>query len=116
VGATFVGRNERGGGTWETTATVIEAVPPARFAFRVATPGEEHGTDWRFELRAEGEGTVVAESFTWDWTPVPDEGFRARVGRMSLDAAVREVAVRERLLRRGISQTVARLKSVLEAD
>jgi hypothetical protein len=115
VGATFLGRNERDGGSWETTATVIEARPPERFAFRVATLGEEHGTDWRFELRADGDGTVVAESFTWDWTPLPDEGFRARVGRMPLEAAVREVSAREQLLRNGVAQTVARLKVVLEA-
>jgi hypothetical protein len=114
VGATFLGHNERDGGTWETTATVIEAQPPERFAFRIATAGEEHGTDWRFELRADGEGTVVVESFTWDWTPLPDEGFRARVGRMPLEAAVREVAAREWLLRDGITKTVARLKVVLE--
>lgn len=115
VGAMFRGRNERAGGSWETIATIIDAVPPTRFAFRVAPPGEEHGTDWQFQFRPDDDGTRVTESFTWDWTPLPDEGFRARVGRMALEEAVSEVAARERLLREGVRATVMRLKAVLES-
>jgi hypothetical protein len=114
VGATFRGRNASRHGEWETLVTVIEAEPPSAFAFRVAAAGQE-GTTWRFTFRAERGGTVVEETFAWHWTPLPDEGFRGRVGRMPIEQATAAVAEREQHLRQQIDTTLAALKRALEA-
>jgi hypothetical protein len=115
VGATFVGRNRDAEGEWETLVTVIEAEPCASFAFRVAPPGEE-GTTWRFTFAARRQGTLLTETFEWTWTPVFDEGFRGRVGRLPLDEAVAAVAVRERCLQAEVDATVAALQRAFEAS
>jgi hypothetical protein len=114
VGATFLGRNRDPGGEWETLVTIVEAEPGAAFAFRVAPPGED-GTTWRYTFAPERQGTVVTETFEWRWTPVPDEGFRRRVGRLPLDEAVEAVAVREARLQAEVDATIAALKRALEA-
>jgi hypothetical protein len=113
VGSMFRGRNRDGRDEWETIVTVFEAEPPRRFAFRVAPLGEV-GTTWHYEFEPDGDGTVVTEHFDWYWTPKPDEGFRGRVGRMPLDAAVVVVAERERRLRAQVEATLAALKRALE--
>jgi hypothetical protein len=113
VGAMFRGRNRDGRNEWETIVTVFEADPPRRFAFRVAPPGEV-GTTWHYEFEPDRDGTLVTERFDWYWTPEPDEGFRGRVGRMPLDAAVVVVAERERHLRAQVDATLAALKRALE--
>jgi len=116
VGATFTSRNEGADGdVWDTTCTVIDAVRPERFAWSVFPPGDV-GTTWRYTLTPEAGGTRLTESFVWDWTAEPDEGFRGRVGRMSLDAAAAVVAGREQQLRAAISVTLDALKAGLEAD
>jgi hypothetical protein len=114
VGATFVGRNRDPDGEWETLVTVVEAEPAASFAFRVGPPGEE-GTTWRFTFAASRQGTLLTETFDWTWTPVFDEGFRGRVGRLPLDEAVAAVAVRERRLQAEVDATVAALQRAFEA-
>jgi hypothetical protein len=114
VGATFRGHNEAPHGEWDTAVTVIEAEAPRRFAFRVAPPGEE-GTTWRYVFRAERGGTVVRETFEWHWTPLPDEGFRGRVGRMPIEQAATAVADREQHLQEQVEATLAALKRALEA-
>lgn len=113
VGAQFRGHNRGPQGEWETILTVIEAEPSRRFAFRVAPPGEV-GTTWRYTFEPDEQGTVVTETFEWYWTPVPNEGFRGRVGKMPLDQAVTAVAGRERHLQEGAQATLAALKSALE--
>jgi hypothetical protein len=115
VGATFRGRNRGPHGEWETISTVIEADPPHRFAFRVAAPGDA-GTTWRYTFRPERAGTRVSEEFDWYWTPLPDEGFRGRVGRLPIGEAAAEVAERERHLQDQVDRTLTALKAVLEAD
>ena len=113
VGATFRGRNRDAQNAWETIATVVEADAPRRFAFRVAPPGEV-GTVWRYAFEPEGRGTAVTEAFEWYWTPLPDEGFRGRVGRMPIDEAAAAVARRRRHLQHQVEVTLARLKQALE--
>jgi predicted amidohydrolase len=115
VGATFRGVNEDAEGPWHTISRITEAVPGVAFGWRVADPGQVDGTEWRFTFRPEGAGTVVTESFSWQWTPVPAEGFRGRVGRLPFDAAREAVAAKEAHLRAGITATVANLKAALEA-
>ena len=114
VGATFRGRNHGAPGDWETIATVVEADPPAAFAFCVAPPGEV-GTTWRYTFRPSGAGTAVTEAFDWFWTPFP-EGFRGRVGRMPIDRAVAAVRERQRHLEQQVDRTLDALERVLERD
>jgi RimJ/RimL family protein N-acetyltransferase len=114
VGATFRGRNKNSSGAFETIATVVEADPPAAFAFCVAPPGEV-GTTWRYTFRASGAGTTVTEAFDWRWTPLP-EGFRGRVGRMPIAEATAAVRARQLHLQDEVDRTLAALESVLERD
>jgi hypothetical protein len=113
-GATFEGLNRDAQEEWRTLVTVTEADPPTRFAFQVAAPGQP-GTAWSYELRADGDGTIVTETFAWHWTPVPAEGFRGRVGRLPLDAAADAVAGKERHLQAQVDATLAGLRRVLES-
>jgi hypothetical protein len=115
VGATFRGRNHDGHLGWETISHVTAAEPGRSIAWRVALPGEE-GTDWRFDFEPDPHGVVVTERFDWRWTPLPDEGFRGRVGRMPLADATAMVAGREQHLRAAIHTTLLALKRSLEGD
>src|SRR5438105_1241674 len=58
VGARFKGRNKRGIARWSTTNEVVEADPGRAFAFQT----QQSGIRWRYELEADGDGTVVTES------------------------------------------------------
>jgi hypothetical protein len=113
VGSTFRGRNRGPQGEWETVLTVTEFDSPHRFAFVVASPGEE-GTRWQYTFHAAEGGTVVTERFAWRWTPIPDEGFRGRIGRMPLPEAELQVIARRAHLQQSIEVTVRRLKEWLE--
>jgi len=113
VGARFRGRNRNGPDEWETISHVVEADAPHRFAFRVAVPGEA-GTTWRYVFEPDGPGTAVTESFEWRWTPLPDEGFRGRVGRMPLAQAAQAVSSREQHLRNAMRTTLATFKDAVE--
>ena len=88
--------------------------PPHQFGFVVASPGEE-GTAWQYRFEADTDGTRITESFTWRWTPLPDEGFRGRVGRMSLPEAEEQVAERQAHLQHSVELTLERLKASLES-
>jgi hypothetical protein len=115
VGALFRGHNRGPQGEWETIATVIEAEAPTRFAFCVAPPGEV-GTTWRYTFRPVGRGTLVTEAFEWHWTPVPNEGFRGRIGRVPLGEAMSLVAARQEHLQDQVDATLAALKRALEGQ
>src|SRR5262245_48708513 len=112
LGAIFRGRNGDAPGGWETVVTVIEAEPCSRFAFCVDAGGDV-GTIWRYAFRPDRDGTEVRESFEWSWTPVPDHGFRSRVGQLPIDLAAQLVGERERDLRAQLDQTLAALKQSL---
>jgi hypothetical protein len=114
VGATFRGHNRGREGEFETILTVTEAEPASRFAFTVAPPGEV-GTAWSYNFRSDRGGTTLTESFEWHWTPLPDEGFRARVGRLRIEDAARMVSERERHLRDQVNRTLVAIKRALEA-
>jgi hypothetical protein len=112
VGSTFRGRNRDAHGEWETVLTVTEYDSPHRFAFVVASPGEE-GTRWQYTFEEADGGTRITESFRWQWTPLPDEGFRGRIGRMSLADAEEQVTARQAQLQRSAEATVRRLTESL---
>lgn len=62
-GARFRGANRLGWRRWSTTCTVTALEPDRRIAWDVAVAGLPIAT-WSYELRADGDATVVMESFT----------------------------------------------------
>jgi polyketide cyclase/dehydrase/lipid transport protein len=58
VGARFSGRNRRDDREWTTRSQVVAADPAAEFAFVV-----DGIVSWRWTFRADGDGTVVAQSW-----------------------------------------------------
>jgi hypothetical protein len=114
VGSRFRGRNRGPQGEWETVLTVTEFESPHHFAFVVASPGQE-GTTWSYTFEPAAGGTAVTETFAWRWTPLPDEGFRGRIGRMPLPEAEEQVRARQAHLQQSVEVTVRRLKASLEA-
>jgi hypothetical protein len=63
VGARFRGSNRRGWRRWSTTCTVVVAEPGRTFAFDVAFAGIP-ASRWTYELRQDGDATVVTETWT----------------------------------------------------
>ena len=63
VGARFRGSNRRGWRRWSTACTVVVADPGRTFAFDVAFAGIP-ASRWTYEFRAEGDVTVVTETWT----------------------------------------------------
>ncbi|MET9224358.1 SRPBCC family protein [Lentzea sp. NPDC003310] len=62
VGAWFSGHNRRDGKEWTTRSQVVTAEPGAAFAFVVG--GADDGiVEWTWSLRAQGRGTVAAQSW-----------------------------------------------------
>ena len=62
-GARFRGSNRRGWRRWTTNCTVVAAQPGRRFAFDVRVvviPASR----WTYELKPEGDGTLVTETWT----------------------------------------------------
>ena len=69
VGARFSGSNRRGWRRWSTTCTVTDADPGRKFSFDVAF-GVIPISRWTYEFEAQGDVTVVTESWT-DRRPGP---------------------------------------------
>jgi hypothetical protein len=62
VGAWFQGRNRKAGKEWTTRSQVVEAEPGSSFAFVVG--GADEGiVRWQWNLRAQGRGTLVEQSW-----------------------------------------------------
>lgn len=103
VGARFEGDNVAKLGPvtikrWTTTSEVTDVVPNETFAFVAAGY-----TNWRFELAADGDRTMVTESFDHE----PYTGWKAVVyGRLFARADAME---------KGMSATLSRMKAVLES-
>ena len=63
VGARFRGSNRRGWRRWSTTCRVVAAEPGSTFAFDVSVSGIP-ASRWTYELRPDGDFTVVTETWT----------------------------------------------------
>jgi len=61
-GARFRGRNRHGKKSWTTIATVVEADPGRRYAFRV-TSGPVKVADWGYSFEPASMGCRVTESW-----------------------------------------------------
>jgi hypothetical protein len=105
VGARFKGRNKRGIARWSTTNEVVEADPGRAFAFRT----KQSGTQWRYDLAADGDATVVTESRA---------AFRDRplVAKLFARFALGGVDEHDDELRDGMRATLERLRAVAESD
>lgn len=104
VGARFKGRNKRRG-AWSTTCTVIAADPGREFAFVV---GKDE-TRWRYQFVPAADGCDVTESFEIVRAPGPVGRFLTKLGTGVTWAE------REEDLRRGVEETLRRLKEAAEA-
>jgi len=103
VGAQFKGRNKRGLVRWSTISTVVTADAPEHFAFEV----NDSGMRWGYRLARTGTGTRV-EEYREKFGPQPwwvRLAYATKLLGRDPDAIVR----------RGMSETLDRLKAGAEA-
>ncbi len=105
VGAKFKGRNKRGIARWSTTNEVVEAEPDRAFAFQT----QQSGIRWRYELQADGDGTVVTESRA-EFKPRP------MVAKLFSRFALGGIAEHDDEMRAGMQATLERLKAAAEGS
>jgi hypothetical protein len=106
VGVRFVATNRAGRMTWKNRPVVVTAEPGREFAFARTEPFG--GTvEWRYRLEPEDGGTRVTESYEVT-RPI------GRVGWFIID---RLAGCKDRRtdLRRGMEESLQRLKATLEA-
>jgi hypothetical protein len=104
VGARFQGhvkRNGRGPMYW-TTCTITRCEPERDFAFTVEVPGMKPVNTWRYQLTPAGDGTDVTESFTL----TPSLFIRTYWTLFG--------GMRSKTNRRGMAETLNRIKTVAE--
>ncbi len=105
VGARFVATNKAGRLRWNNRPVVVTADPGREFAFART----EHGggtVEWRYRLEPEDGGTRVTESYEVT-QPITRFGWFI-IGRV---AGLKD---RRSDLRRGMEQTLQRMKALLE--
>jgi uncharacterized protein YndB with AHSA1/START domain len=106
VGARFTGHNRHGDKTWSTSSEVIESEPGRAFAFAVRG-AENPSSRWRYDLEALPDGSSrLTESM---------EGYRTGFVAKLVRRLGTGVADRAEHNRRGIAETLARIKAVAEA-
>jgi hypothetical protein len=101
VGARFKGHNRLGPLRWSTTSVVTVAEPGQEFAFMVLA-GERDSTRWRYVIDSDDAATTLTESYEFIWCPVVSRLVEAPIPR-------------DKQMRRGITQTVERVKALAEA-
>lgn len=101
-GARFRGHNKLGLLRWSTTCTVTAAVPGEEFAFTVIDGKGREQTRWRYQIEDLGGSTRLTESYEFLWCPA-----LARLAELPIP--------RDKQLRRGVEQTIGRVKAAAEA-
>ena len=101
VGAKFWGHNRLGKVRWTTDAVVTTADPGQEFAFTTLYKDGREETVWRYRFRQIGGGTEVIESYQFLWCPIGN-----RIAELPIP--------RDKQLRRGIQQTLKRIKTAAE--
>lgn len=101
VGARFRGYNRLSAYRWQTTAVITTADPGREFAFTILHANGREETLWRYRLNALDAGTAVIESYEFLWCPVAN-----RIAELPIP--------RDRQLRRGIEETLQRIKNAAE--
>ncbi len=103
IGAQFKGRNKRGMMRWSTVSTVVIADEPSHFAFEV----DDSGMRWGYRFAPAAAGTEVTE-YREEVGPKPwwvRLAYASRLLGRDPDAIVRK----------GMAETLARLKAGAEA-
>lgn len=103
-GARFRSRNRVGKRSWKTVATVTDAEPGRRFAFRV-TAGPVPVADWAYAFEPTASGCRVTETWT-DRRP----GWFVPIAKLA--TGVRDRASHNR---QGMTETLERLATVAES-
>jgi hypothetical protein len=101
-GARFRGFNRLGVLRWTTTCTVTTAERGREFAFTVMSRRGRDETRWRYIIDSVDGLTRLSESYEFVWCP-----WAARVAEIPFP--------RDQHLRRGIAQTLAKIKATAEA-
>lgn len=101
VGARFWGHNRLGVIRWRRDAVITAAEPGREFSFTTLNPKGREETLWRYQLRPVGGGTELAESYRFLWCSIA-----SRIAELPLP--------RDKQLRRGIQETLERIKAVAE--
>ena len=101
-GTRFRGFNRLGLLRWTTTCTVATADRGREFAFTVMSRHGREETRWRYVIEPAEGGTHLTESYEFLWCPLA-----ARIAEIPFP--------RDKQLRRGIEQTLARIKATAEA-
>jgi hypothetical protein len=110
VGARFVGHNRVGDSTWSMECEVVVAERPNRFGWRVLTESVTPDTSvWTFRFAADGEGTLVTETFSMAEPPI---GLQVSLDRHDAADGQQVLDWREARLTAGIEATLANLIAV----
>ena len=105
VGSSFKGHNKRGFARWTTTCHVVAAEPAKVLAFKVGDPDKASAMTWRYELRADGAGTVLTETF--DQTGEQPGYYRVMHRLMGIKDRQADMTA-------GMGTTLARIKAAAE--
>lgn len=100
VGARFLGHNRLGPYRWSMGGTVVAAERGREFAFLTAE-GRKEGTRWSYRFEPSGTGTQVIEAYEVLYEP-----WYIRLADL--------VVPRTKQLRRGMHQTLERLRGAAE--
>ncbi|ODR01572.1 hypothetical protein BST27_26275 [Mycobacterium intermedium] len=103
VGARFRGHNRIGLIRWRRDAVITVADLGREFSFTTLNPKGREETSWRYQLRPVGEGTELTESYRFLWCSIA-----SRIAELPLP--------RDKQLRRGIRETLERIKVVAERE
>ncbi len=104
VGTWTINLNTDGKKYWPTTARIVRYEPNQAFAFRI----NENRSIWSYTLEPTGTGTRLIER-----RDVPNG--TSWFSRKAIDAALGGEAPFEALLERGMKETLAKIKSAVEA-
>ena len=102
-GARFRGSNRLGILRWTTTCTITAAERGREFAFTVMSRHGREETRWRYVLDPTDSGTRLTESYEFLWCPRA-----ARIAEIPFP--------RDKQLRRGLNQTLAKIRQAAEAN
>lgn len=105
VGARFKGSNRRGLVRWTGPCEVTAAEPGREFAF-VRVSRIDGGTDWRFTMEPDGDGTLLTETATQRREPAAP---------LQLVMRLMFGSDRQDQVRQSMRQTIERVKAAAEA-
>lgn len=109
VGAVFRGTNDRDGRVWEVPCSVVEHVPPSRFAYAVGDPARPSAT-WSYDLAPVTGGTRVVQRFVHG----PGMTYLRRAVEKHPDREAELVAGRLAELERGMRATLQAVGALLQ--